>query len=374
MYVIAQERVAVFQSGADGYRSFRIPAIIKFQNQLLAFAEGRVHGAGDFGNIDIVMKRSRDLGRTWSTLQVVVDADSLQAGNPAPVVDFTDPRYPNGRIFLFYNTGNNTEQQVRLGHGLREAWYITSVDGGAHWSSPVNITSQVHRPKQPVVHGSYDFIDDWRSYANTPGHATQFRQTPYRGRIYVAANHSAGPPREDFSDYQAHGYYTDDHGKTFHLSESVSIPGSNESVAAVLPGGRLVMNSRNQRGDIKARIVSFSNDGGASWDSSYFDMTLPDPVCQGSLVEMKTGDGKVWLVFSNNADTVQRNQLTVRVSRDHGITWSRGQLVEKGSSVDVDHTAYSDLAWLRKTDIGILYERADYSEIAFRLIRIDPGN
>ncbi|MCA6456564.1 MAG: exo-alpha-sialidase, partial [Chitinophagaceae bacterium] len=101
------QAVPVFVSGTEGYRIFRIPAIIRLPDgDLLAFAEGRVTGGADFGDIDIVLKRSRDKGRTWSTLQKVTDNDTLQSGNPAPVVDLTDPRYPKGRIFLFYNTGN----------------------------------------------------------------------------------------------------------------------------------------------------------------------------------------------------------------------------------------------------------------------------
>src|SRR3546814_3002000 len=79
--------VPVFVSGNNGYESYRIPAIIPAPNgDLLAFCEGRVHGAGDFGDIDIVLKRSSDQGKTWSGLHKVVDYDTLQAGNPAPVV------------------------------------------------------------------------------------------------------------------------------------------------------------------------------------------------------------------------------------------------------------------------------------------------
>ncbi|HSB92418.1 MAG TPA: sialidase family protein, partial [Flavitalea sp.] len=156
----------------DGYKSYRIPAIIGVQRDvLLAFAEGRVEGAGDFGNIDIVMKRSNDHGRSWLPLQKIVDVKALQAGNPAPVIDRTDPAYPGGRIFLFYNTGNNTEGEVRKGLGLREVWYITSTDNGKTWTEPVNITTQVHRPKQTLVNPAYNSSSDWRSYANTPGHA-----------------------------------------------------------------------------------------------------------------------------------------------------------------------------------------------------------
>ena len=106
----AAAQVPVFRSGTEGYASFRIPAIVTSPNgKLLAFCEGRVQNAGDFGNIDVVMKESSDGGKTWSPLRILVDADSLQAGNPAPVIDQLDPRYPTGRIFLFYNTGNNHE-------------------------------------------------------------------------------------------------------------------------------------------------------------------------------------------------------------------------------------------------------------------------
>jgi sialidase-1 len=50
-----QKPVPVYVSGNEGYKSFRIPAIIKLTDgQLLAFAEGRVGGSDDFGNIDIV--------------------------------------------------------------------------------------------------------------------------------------------------------------------------------------------------------------------------------------------------------------------------------------------------------------------------------
>ena len=165
--IFSQPNIPVFESGKDGHKSYRIPAIIKLNNgHLLAFAEGRVQGASDFGDVNIVLKISTDNGRTWGSIKTIVDYDTLQAGNPAPVVDLTDPAYTTGRIFLFYNTGNKQESDVRNGNGLREVWYKTSTNGGINWSEAVNITLQTHRPKLPQINPAYNFTADWRSYAH----------------------------------------------------------------------------------------------------------------------------------------------------------------------------------------------------------------
>lgn len=362
--------VPVFISGTDGYKSFRIPAIIGLSNgDLLAFCEGRVHGAGDFGDIDIVAKRSTDQGKTWGSLQNIVNMDTLQAGNPAPVVDLTDPNYPNGRIFLFYNTGNNHEGEVRKGNGMREVWYKTSADNGLTWSNPVNITLQTHRPRQPQVNPAYNFSEDWRSYANTPGHAMQFSSGKYKGRIFVAANHSAGDPQPQFTDYEAHGYYSDDHGRTFHLGATVEIPGSNESTAAEISNNRLMMNSRNQKGDIRQRIISISSNGGATWDTTYFDPALPDPVNQGSLLTLGKLKGKTILAFCNAADTKHRDNLTLRISYDEGKTWKKNFVIARGADGKGDYSAYSDLVNVGKNKIGVLFEKEDYSKIVFNIVQ-----
>lgn len=367
--VLAQTTpVTVFESGKEGHKSYRIPAIVTLKNGTsLAFAEGRVNNAGDFGDINIVLKRSTDHGKTWSAIQTIVNYDQLQAGNPAPVVDLTDPMYPQGRVFLFYNTGNNHEGEVRKGNGLREVWYKTSIDGGVTWSEAVNITTQVHRPKQPEANAAYNFNEDWRSYANTPGHAMQFSTGVYKGRIFVAANHSAGEPLKQSEDYKAHGFYTDDHGKTFQLSETVDRVGGNEAMATEISGNRLMMNIRNQKGDVRARLIAISNDGGAKWDSIYFDNNLPDPVCQGSILTVGKKKGKHIVAFCNAADTKSRDNLTLRISYNDGITWKKSILID--STGKRDNAAYSDIVRISKKKIGILYEKDSYAKIIFTVVK-----
>jgi len=353
VFCFGQETV-VFESGQGGSASYRIPAMIGLRSgKILAFAEGRKNGASDFGDIDIVLRTSADNGKTWSEIKVVAENGMLQAGNPAPVVDQLDGRFPKGRIFLFYNTGNTNERETRKGNGLRGVWYKTSTDEGETWSTAVNITSRVKHA-------------DWRAFANTPGHALQIKRGKYKGRLFVPINYSKGGPANNFDDYMASAFYSDDHGATFKLSNDIGVKGSNESTAAELSDNGVLLNARNQKGDEKHRIFARSSDGGTTWNEIGFDRVLIDPVCQGSLLNI---EGRT-IAFSNNADQENRDRLTLRISFDEGRTWAKSIVIDGIAEPNgVDQTAYSDIVRLDKESIGILYEKEDYKKIVFKHVR-----
>lgn len=351
--------VQLFKNGTLGYACFRIPALIQSADgTLIAFVEGRKDNCSDFGNVDLLMVRSSDGGQQWSAPQMVVDNGSLQAGNPAPVLDTFDPDFPEGRLFLFYNLGDVSEQDMRLGKGKREVWLTTSTDNGLHWEDPTDISAAVHfnsYSSQPER--------DWRTHANTPGHAIQLKQQPFRGRLYVPANHSQGPPQVGYNEYRAYGFYSDDHGKTWSVSPDVDIPSSNEAIGVELPDGTLLLNIREQNGTTKRRLIAKSEDGGEHWSATYFDAELPSPVCQSSVLLFE-GEKDTLLLYSGPNSTNKREKMTVFVSHDYGENWSIKKEIYPNTA------AYSDLVAIDKNHIGLLYER-DNEGLYFARFNLD---
>src|SRR4051812_5042846 len=71
----------LFDSGKEGYKRYRIPALLTTpKGTVLAFCEGRKGGKGLTGDIDIILKRSTDSGKTWQALEVVADGGGHTLG------------------------------------------------------------------------------------------------------------------------------------------------------------------------------------------------------------------------------------------------------------------------------------------------------
>ncbi|GAC1312091.1 MAG: sialidase family protein [Mucilaginibacter sp.] len=349
---------SVIANGDNGYNSYRIPAIIKAHDGgLIAFMEGRLNSSADFGNVKIIERKSTDNGKTWSASMIVAQNGNLQAGNATPVLDYTDPLFPNGRIFLFYCSGNNTQANVINLNGVREVWYITSTDNGSTWTAPVNITLLVHHPYQPAFNPLYTDPLQWTAYATGPCHALQVTQGSFAGRIVVPFNHGIYANKTNYAAV----FYTDDHGKTFHISPDATLQ-SDETTVAELSGGGIVLNSRNQYLPGHDRIISFDYSGKldntTQWGSA-FNTGLPEPVCQGSMLNYTTPAGVKVLLFCNPTDIGSRSSLGVRQSFDDGKTWTSPLIVDGG------YGAYSDIVALPDGHVGILYEANNYLNIRF---------
>jgi sialidase-1 len=330
----------VFRAGEGGYHTYRIPAlIVSAKGTLLAFCEGRKNSASDTGDIDVLLRRSFDGGRTWRPVQKVADMGVDTVGNATPVVERN-----TGAILLLLtaNPGPVTERQISEGTAPagRTVWITRSTDDGATWSAPAEITAQVKRP-------------DWTWYATGPGNGIQLRS----GRLVIPCDHNTAGNQGRYS----HVIYSDDGGATWKIG-GVAEEKTNESAVAETKDGGLLLNMRSYHGRNR-RAVQRSRDGGLTWGPLELDETLIEPVCEGSLISAapahKRPNGR--MLFANPAAT-KRTRLTVRLSEDDGRTWTASRLVYEGPS------AYSSLAMLDARMAGLLYERGEknaYERIAF---------
>lgn len=332
----------VFVSGTDGYNTYRIPAIIRAADgTLLAFAEGRVGGRGDSGDIDLVLRRSDDDGQTWGPLQVIRDDEDNTCGNPCPVLD-----EETGVIHLLmtHNLGQDREPQIidQTSVGSRTVWVTSSRDHGQTWGALRELTNTTKAP-------------NWTWYATGPGNGIQLRSGPHKGRLVVPCDHIEAGTKKYFS----HVIVSDDHGATWRIGGSTPSDQVNECAVAELADGSLLLNMRNYDRSQRARAQSRSTDGGATWSAIKRHPELPEPICQASMIALD--DGKL-LVFSNPASSDKRVAMTVRKSTDGGRTWSQGHVLHPGPS------AYSSLVALDDGYVGCLYEHGEghpYERIRF---------
>src|SRR5687768_6396435 len=258
--LFGQEQAAavVFGSGEDGYHSFRIPAVIVTkQGTLLAFCEGRRKSRSDSGDIDLVLRRSTDGGRTWGPLLVVADHDKDTIGNPCPVVDQS-----TGTVWLPLtgNRGDDVEKDIKAGtaKGSRTVWVTHSTDDGRTWAKAIEITATAKKPA-------------WRWYATGPGVGIQLQSGPHKGRLVIPCDHSDGGDGRSGSEdkdgaaaaHGSHVIYSDDAGKSWKLGGAIG-PGMNESAIAERRDGSLLLNMRTHKGLAEAqrrRALSTSADG-----------------------------------------------------------------------------------------------------------------
>jgi len=190
----------VFVGGDNDICEYRIPALITTNaGTLLAVCDARVSKPGDApNNIDQVLRRSVDGGRTWLPMQRIVDYPGTEAAaDPSLLVDRT-----TGRIWLFHAHApegiGSGQSQPGLSGPTFGYHVVTSDDDGLTWSRPRDLTPMVKDPA-------------WNAFWPGPGRGTQTRD----GRLLVPStcSHKAV--------CSSHMVYRDDHGKTWPVAKTV---------------------------------------------------------------------------------------------------------------------------------------------------------
>jgi len=347
--LLSQEPAAltdVFINGSEGYPQYRIPALLSTpKGTLLAFCEGRA-SISDHAANDIVLKRSTDQGKNWLPLQVIAEDGDNCLSNPEVV-----QVEPNGRILLVFQIYPKGYHESGVGPGVESdttcrAWIISSDDDGITWSKRREITGQVKRPTFAT------------SIASGPGNGIQLKFGPHKGRILMPFNQ--GPVNR----WKTYAAYSDNLGETWAYGEVAfeQDPGyGNELQMVELSDGTVVLNARIQGGH-KCRKTGFSNDGGMNWTGLLDEPQLPDPVCMASIIRINSSPlNPAPIVFSNPASENDRTNGVLRISYDDAKTWSVYKSVYPGSF------GYSHLTDMGNNQVGILFERDEYSKISFMI-------
>ena len=198
--------------------NYRIPAILLAPNgDLLIFAEKRNDGPGDLGDHDLVMKRSRDQGKTWSLEVVIFDDGPNDSTDPTLLLDSQ-----RGVIWLFF-----LRDKARY-------YCLSSADSGHTWTGPRSIHAAVTRPEwdqlscsdrgakpaQSRYQGLFWNADWVQRYGVGPGWgAIQIQHGPKAGRLLVPARHLEGPQGGPYRSF-SHVFFSDDHGETWHVGSN----------------------------------------------------------------------------------------------------------------------------------------------------------
>lgn len=312
-----------------GISCYRIPTITTAPNgDLVAAIDERVPDCGDLRtnkDINIVIRRSSDNGKTWTAVEKVIDYPNGQsASDPSFIVDKT-----TNTIFMFYNYMNlNTEKDIYY-------FMVTkSSDNGKTWSTPVDITSQVTKSSW---HNHFKFI--------TSGNGTQTKDGKL---LHTIVNLNSG----------LYVFGSDNHGDSWYLIDKSITPG-DESKIIELNDGSWMINSRVNK--VGYRYIHTSTNEGLSW-TTISAPALPDPGCNASILRYSSvaeGDDKNRLIFVNAKDAKQRKNLTIRISYDEGKTWSTGKTIYTGGA------AYSSLTLLKNGEIGLIFEKDEYKDNTF---------
>ena len=308
---------------------YRIPALAKAPNgDLIAAIDERVVSCGDLRyneDINIAIRRSEDNGKTWSEIEVIVDFPlGESASDPSIIVDKI-----TGEIFLFYNYMNlKLEKEVYYLH------YIKSADNGKTWSKHVDITEQISKPEW---HNNFKFITSGEGIQTSSGKL-----------LHTLVNLENG----------LCVFGSDNHGETWYFIDNAIKP-ADESKIIELADGTLMINSRVN--GLGYRYVHLSDDYGKTWTSKP-DSALIDPSCNASILNYSyeiEGKSKSILIFSNLESKNKRENLSVKYSLDNGATWSKSKTIYAGSA------AYSSLCVLQNGDIGLFFEKDNYTDNVF---------
>lgn len=303
---------------APSTRQFQgIPGMaVTHEGRLWAVWYGGGSGPGP-GNY-VMLANSDDGGRTWSSVNHVIEAD-VRVFDPAIWTD------PDGRIWVFYSQGH------KLWDGRAGVWTIVSENPDVEqpeWSEPRRLTDGIMLNK-PTALSSGEWLLPIARWNQEPNEGLSPDAETYVPEEFV---------HWDPEDVGSHVYVSRDRGDSFSRLSSVRLPGVLFDEHMITEGrdGVLRFFVRNEEEGIVTKV---SHDSGASWEPApeepiphvparFFVRTLRS----GNLLLVKHNpelDG-VWLHGAGvHEPRTFRARLVAYLSEDDGRSWRGGLVLDE---------------------------------------------
>ena len=339
-YITKSTKVMVFPL-KEGNDYYRIPTLVQLTNgDLLAFADRRIGSIGDLPNtIEVVYKRSKDNGKTWSAARLVSPKCTSKANSHGDAGFILDRK--TGNIICVVAAGNGflkstPDDPIRIK-------IIKSKDNGETWSEPVDIT--------PQIYGSAckDTVrKNWHGVFAASGNGVQLRN----GRMLFVLNVRETEAKELF--IRNYVMYSDDGGDTWNVSKNApqSDKSGDEAKIVELNDGSLLMAIRAK--DKYQRRLAKSTDNGETWGEAVFINDLPSSASNGDIIYYTStlngwDKNRIITMFDTAPYPPPPSNPKIYYSYDEGKTW-KNFLIHSGQA------GYSSLAILNDGSIGILAE------------------
>lgn len=299
-----RHKQTLFKAGQDGARSYRIPSLITTKaGTLIAAIDKRNQHAFDWGNIDTVIRRSFDNGRTWTPSQVVLDLPSQPYGtqHSAFVIDplLVQDRH-TGRIFMLVDMYPEAKGFFALENGKSEGSGFQKIEG------------KFYRELWDTQKKRYTVRDNGWVYDEN------HQKTDYRVVIH-------GDPKSGFRNLGDLYRHNQRLGNIFLNSRQ---PNNDSAPLSVKLTGYLWLTYSDDDGKTWSNPIDISPQVKADW--MLFIGTGP-----GNGIQMKNGNLIMPIYYTNSN---KRQSAAVIISKDNGKTWQRGEspndslLAEQGGS------------------------------------------
>jgi len=325
----------LYRPGDYGSANWRIPALCCLDDgTLLAVCDKRKYNEGDLPeDIDIVVRRSHDNSRTWT--EPVTLAEGI--GRKHGFGDAALVQCRNGDVLCLFVGGNGLFASTEA-DPIR-SYVCRSRDGGAHWSAPQDITSQLWGSRSINV-----ATRNYRASFFASGNGLRLTRGDKAGRILFAA----AMCRKDCNTLDNFVVYSDDDGATWHVS-ALAYQGGDEAKLMELTDGRVLISVRQDG----ARGYNHSSDGGEHWGTQGRWEELTTNACNGDLLRLAATDrgDSCNILLHSLPNSMQREKVSIFMSYDEGQSWHDPILLFDGPSV------YSSMTLLKDGSIGVLLEQ-----------------